>query len=76
MEPREVDIDKLLHLMASSCKEFTPQWSNLRYWFPEEFLPFLFKAWGFYHSIEDASLKSLLVIPLLKPTRYFSYDDT
>lgn len=57
MEPREVDIDGLLQQMASSREEFIPQWSNLHYWFPEEFLPFLFKTWGFYHSIEDERVK-------------------
>jgi hypothetical protein len=76
MEPREIDTDGLLHRMDSCREEFIPQWSNLRYWFPGEFLPFLFKVWGFYHSLEDASLKSVLTIPLLKTTRSFSYDDT
>ena len=75
MEPTEVDVDSLLHEMAISRKEFIPQWSNLRYWFPEEFLPLLFKVWGFYYSLEDERVKRLLVIPLAKATRYFSYDD-
>lgn len=76
MEPAEVDIDSLLSEMATSGNEFTPRWSNLNYWFPEQFLDFLFKVWGFYHSLEDTRLKLLLVLPLLKTTRYFSYDDT
>jgi len=75
IEPRKIDIDSLLSQMAASKEEFIPQWSNLHYWFPEEFLPFLFSIWGFYHSIEDTWLKLLLTIPLLKTTRYFSYDD-
>lgn len=75
MEPIMVDIESLLQKMAVSNKEFIPQWSNLRYWHPDEFLPLLFKAWGFYHSLEDENVKRLLTIPLLKTTRYFSYDD-
>lgn len=74
-EPREVDVDRLLSRMKTSHAEFIPQWSNLSYWFSQEFLPILFRAWGFYHSADDAWLKVLLVIPLLKTTRYFSYDD-
>lgn len=75
MEPQDVDVDSLLSQMKTHRLEFIPRWSNLSYWFPEEFLPFLFKVWGFYHSLDDASLKRLLVIPLLRATRYFSYDD-
>jgi len=72
---KEVDIDNCLLQIAVSSREFIPEWSNLRYWFPEEFLPLLFRAWGFYHSLEDEQIKHILTIPLLKTTRYFSYDD-
>ena len=33
------------------------------------------RAWGFYHSLTDEGLKQTLLIPLLKTTRYFSYND-
>lgn len=75
MEPKEINVNSLLLQMDTFHGEFIPKWSNLDYWFPQEFLPLLFKAWGFYHSVEEAWLKLLLVIPLLKTTRYFSYDD-
>jgi hypothetical protein len=75
MELLEVDPDNLVRQMLVAHQEFVPQWSNLSYWFPEEFLPFLFKVWGFYHSQENKAIKHLLLIPLLKTTRYFSYDD-
>lgn len=75
MEPLDVDIENLIHQIESSKREFIPQWSNLSYWFPKEFLPFLFKAWGFFHNLENENLRQLLIIPLLKVTRYFSYDD-
>ena len=74
-QPKEVDVNSLLSQINTSHTEFIPQWSNLTYWFPEEFLPLLFKVWGFYHCVEDPSLKLLLTIPLLRATRYFSYDD-
>jgi len=75
LEPEEVDVKELLDQMASFNKEFIPDWSKLDYWFPREFLPLLHKVWGFYHSLDDEYLRLLLTIPLLKITRYFSYDD-
>ena len=75
MEPIDIDIPKLIVDIKSSKEEFIPKWSNLRYWFPEEFLPILFKVWGFTHSLADEKVKQLLLIPLIKITRYFSYSD-
>src|SRR5690606_29330750 len=73
-QPRQ-DVDRLITEMRYSCHEFIPDWPNRTYWFPEEFLPFLYRAWGFYHSLEDEEAKLLLTIPLLKVTRFFSLDD-
>ena len=73
--PRNLNITYLLQQMENFKGEFIPRWTRLQYWYPQDFLPFLYKVWGFYHSIEDDYVKRLLVIPLLKVTRYFSYDD-
>ncbi len=75
MKQPKQDVDNLLAEMKRCNHEFIPDWSNFSYWFPEEFLPFLSKVWGFYHSLTDEEAKSLLTIPLLKITRIFSYDD-
>lgn len=75
MKLGEVDVDNLLSHVKTCHAEFIPEWTHLNYWFPEEFMPLLFKVWGFYHSMDDAWLKLLLAIPLLRTTRYFSYDD-
>jgi len=69
-------VSNILTEMKTSHKEFIPQWSNLNYWFHQDFLPFLSRIWGFYHSMDDECYKLLLTIPLLKATRYFSYDDS
>jgi hypothetical protein len=61
--------------MQESKETFVPKWRNLDYWFHEDFHQLLFRAWGFYHSLKDEYAKRLLVIPLLKVTRHFSYDD-
>ena len=75
LKPKKIDIEEVLGQMANSEEKFVPQWSNLHYWFPEEFLQFLYRVWGFYHSCTDKYIKLLLTIPLLNTTRYFSYDD-
>jgi hypothetical protein len=75
MKPKEVKVKDVLQQITSSKEEFIPDWSRLNYWYPEDFLPFLYKTWGYYHSLTDKSLKLLLTIPLIKTTRYFSYDD-
>lgn len=70
----KVDIRDLLRDVKESRREFLPKWSNLSYWFPEQFIPLLAKAWGFVHSLQDER-KYLLLIPLINVTRYFSWGD-
>lgn len=76
LKPGQVNVKELLNQIIISKEEYVPKWSRLSYWFPQEFLPLLFRLWGFYHSLHDEYLKLVLTIPLLKTTRYFSYDDT
>ncbi len=75
MKPMELDADVLIHGMAAYRKAFNPEWPNIGYWFPEKFLPMLSRAWGFYHSLEDERAKRVLLVPLIKATRHFSYND-
>ncbi len=75
MRPVKLDSVRLVRDMKAHKKHFDPDWSNLSYWYPESFLPLLHKAWGFYHSLEDGEPKRVLLIPLIKATRYFSYND-
>ncbi len=74
MKPPKVNIMELMKNLKNSQKEFIPKWSNLNYWFPEEFISVLSKAWGFVHSLPD-ELKFVLLIPLINVTKYFSYGD-
>ena len=71
----EIDSDSLVEEMRTHRKPFVPDWSNVAYWYPERFLPLLSEAWGFYHSLNDEALKRVLLIPLIKTTRKFSYND-
>jgi hypothetical protein len=70
----KINVFKLIKEIKNSKEEFLPKWSNLNYWFPDEFLSILSRAWGFAHSLEDKT-KYLLLIPLINVTRYFSYAD-
>ncbi len=74
-KPVELDIKNVIQRMRMSREEFVPKWNRQEYWFHKDFLPLLYKVWGFWHSLDDNYTKLLTVIPLLKVTRYFSYDD-
>ncbi|MEM4066764.1 MAG: hypothetical protein QXV17_07885 [Candidatus Micrarchaeaceae archaeon] len=74
MGEKKIDIKRMMSDLMNSKEEFVPRWSNLPYWFPEDFLSLLSRSWGFAHSL-DNDTKYLLLIPLLKVTRYFSYSD-
>ena len=76
MKPIKVSKEDLIKEIKLSDKQFIPKWSRHTYWFPKEVLPFLYKVWGYYHSLKESNIKQFLAIPLLKVTRYFSYDDT
>ncbi len=73
-KPNNIDLKKFMLQIKNSKEKFRPDWPNLWYWFPQDFLPVLYKTWGFAHSLPKET-KYLLLIPLLKVTRYFSRSD-
>ena len=73
--PPDVDAAALVDRMRDWRTPFVPDWSNAAYWYPEPFMPMLSQAWGFYHSLRDDDHRRTLLIPLMKATRHFSYDD-
>lgn len=75
MKPVDVDSNVLVQKMMAHKGTFVPDWSNVAYWYPEQFLPMLSQVWAFYHGLEDEKLRKVLLIPLLKATHYFSYND-
>ena len=74
MKNIKLNVFNLLKELRKSSYEFIPNWSNLNYWFPREFISVLSKAWGFVHSLDD-EIKYIFLIPLIKTTKYFSYCD-
>lgn len=75
MKPVELDLDELIYKMSVFKVDFAPLWSNVSYWYPPEVLPFLKRLWGFYHSLPHSPQKQVLLVPLLKLSRLFSYND-
>lgn len=71
-------VDKIVkHILDALQKRegfFLPKWSNLNYWFPQEFLEFLGYTWYNAHNL-DIREKPLMLLALLKATRYFSFSD-
>src|SRR4030067_654155 len=75
MRPIEIDADALIRKMSTCTSKAFPDWQNISYWHPEEFLTLLYKAWGFYDTLDNEDLEKILLIPLLQATHYFSYND-
>ena len=75
MSPVRIDVPNLVREIKAYNHRFQPDWSNMAYWYPDVFLPMIQKVWGFYHSLDDGDIKRILLIPLLKTTRYYSYND-
>lgn len=75
MKPTSLDTDKIVSNMKLHKNGFIPDWQNLHYWHDEVFQNLLYRSWGYYHSLENEDEKKLLLIPLIKTTRYFSYND-
>lgn len=75
LKDKDVDVDEIITNLKNSDEKFIPDWKNIDYWFPKESVALLTKVWGYYHNVKNPYTKKLLLIPLLKTTRYFSYND-
>jgi len=64
----------ILQQMQGSTQTFIPNWSHLDYWHLDPFIPLLGRVWGYFHA-QPEEIKKLLVVPLMKVTRFFSYGD-
>lgn len=74
MKKPKINASEIIKEIKNSKYEFIPDWSNLAYWVPEDFLSVLSRTWGYVNSIKSEA-KYALLIPLLKVTKYFSYGD-
>lgn len=70
----QLNLSSIMKKMRRWDEEFIPEWSNLEYWMPSVFLPTLAKIWSYIHSLKSET-RNLLLVPMLKVTRYFSWSD-
>ncbi|MHA1279562.1 MAG: hypothetical protein ACTSQ8_20360 [Candidatus Helarchaeota archaeon] len=75
MAPPSIDPKGLIEKLKEYSISFEPDWKNIRYWHDDMFLNMLKLNWGYYHSIKDEEEKKILLLPLIKATRYYSYND-
>jgi len=75
MKPTRLDSENVIKNIKKCKKLFSPDWENIEYWYPNKVIPALSKCWGYYHSLNEGIEKKLLLFPLLKTTRRFSYND-
>ena len=75
MQPPDIEPDALVRDLKEHAGEFQPAWRNLDYWHHQNFLPMLGQAWSFYHSLPEGGPKSVLLVPLLKATQQYSFND-
>ena len=71
----EGNLHKLLEGMRKSKHQFTPNWSNVDYWYAPEILDVLSRYWGFIHNTDDGIYSTLIKSALLKVSKRFSYSE-
>lgn len=75
LPPFPFEPETYVQQVRASRDFWLPSWERLNYWYPEQSLGLLGRAWGYYHSLQDEQAKKLLTVPLLKATKLFSYND-
>ena len=68
----ETDLFKRLAAMRENNHRFTPDWSNVDYWYAPEMLAVLSQYWGFIHKTDDDVFSSIIKAALLKASKRFS----
>ncbi|MXY99557.1 site-specific DNA-methyltransferase [Candidatus Poribacteria bacterium] len=68
----EADLFRRLAAMQESSHQFTPDWSNVDYWYAPEMLEVLSHYWGFIHNTDDDVVASIIKAALLKASKRFS----
>lgn len=71
----EANLHKRLEGMRESEHRFTPNWSNVDYWYALEILDVLSRYWGFVNNADDGIYSTLIKSALLKVSKRFSYTE-
>lgn len=78
MQIRQTDLNQsslraLLDTMRTSTTRYSPDWSNLEYWYPPEILQSLCYYWGWQKRIDPGPYQMIVEAALLKASKQFSY---
>ena len=73
--PQGLNPSRIIKAIKAHDDVYRPNWKNLEYWYPREFLPLLGTAWSHAHSLPSHQDRLFLYIPLIKISRYFSWAD-
>jgi DNA modification methylase len=57
--------------ITKGVTKYTPKWSKIKYWYPQEIYDILTQMWGAYQENPDP----LILLALLKTSKKFSYGD-
>lgn len=74
-KPLSIDLmeEYLRQLETSEEYSFTPDWSNLDYWYDDEVLTFIKQKWGWVKHAERNVYISIIEAELVKLSKHFSY---
>ena len=56
MKPPRVNVFNLIKELKNSEEEYIPKRSNLSYWFPEDFITVLSRAWRFAYLLDTGQI--------------------
>jgi len=56
IKPPRVNVFNLIKELKNSEEEFIPKRSNLSYWFPEDFITVLSRAWRFAYLLDTGQI--------------------
>lgn len=64
---------EILNTMEQNGNEYYPDWPNLNYWYPDEFLKVLLRLWGWQKELQKDIYSFIIESALLKVSKHFSY---
>jgi DNA modification methylase len=67
------DLEAKINAVFASKDYFTPQWSNIDYWYPQEILEVLQKLWAGQKNLEPDLYSLIIQAVLVKVSKQFSY---
>ncbi len=70
---REDSLSQILDNLKKNEDRYTPEWSNIAYWYPPEMLETIGRYWGFIKSSERNIYITIVESALLKASKHFSY---